>query len=147
NDQDRSTPIRIVFGDCTSSPVPFVSGPRPLPLQAEAGELTARDDANTGLRGGDDGSGGGSGQRNRVPTTSFRLPVATGGLDKLTIRRAIKPNLQKIQYCYERQLLSRPTLAGRVVVQFYILPSGKVASTAASGIDPEVASCVADVIK
>ena len=175
SDKDPEVAIRIAFGDCTRSPVPFVSGPRPLPLQADGGAATARDDATVGLdrsvgsgRGGpsasqtgsggtddasggppgdDAGSGGGSGQQSRVPTTSFGLPVAVGELDKLAIRRSIKPNLQKIQYCYEKQLLSRPALAGRVVVQFYILPSGRVASAAASGVDPEVASCVAGVIK
>jgi hypothetical protein len=178
SDKERDAPIRIAFGDCTSSPVPFVSGPRPLPLQAGAGEATARNDAKTGLLGtigpgrggasasqtgsgdpssgfddasiyggllGDDGgSGGGSGQQ---PTTVPGQPIAQGDLDKAAIRRAIKGNLQKIQYCYEKQLLARPTLAGKVVVQFYILPSGKVASATASGVDPEVASCVADVIK
>lgn len=173
--------IRIAFGDCTSSPVPFVSGPRPLPPQAEAGEVAARSDAKTGLLrtagtgsggpfvslsgtgtpasgfddanifasllGDDDGSAGGLGQPGRVPTTSFGLPSATGELDRLTIRYSIRQRIQNIQSCYENQLRSKPTLAGTVVVQFYILPSGKVASATASGVDPAVASCVADVIK
>lgn len=34
-DRDRDAPMRIAFGDCTSSPVPFVSGPRPRSLQAD----------------------------------------------------------------------------------------------------------------
>jgi hypothetical protein len=38
-------------------------------------------------------------------------------------------------------------LAGTVQVQFFIKPDGTVASAAASGVDPAVASCVADVIK
>src|SRR5262245_5930630 len=56
-DEDRGPPIRIVFGDCTRSPVPFVSGPRPLP--AETGEVAAREDAKTGLlRSAGTGRGG-----------------------------------------------------------------------------------------
>jgi hypothetical protein len=148
NDKDRDAPIRIVFSDCTSSPVPFVSGPRPLPSQTEAGEVTARDDAKTGvLLGDDDDSGGGSARQKPVPVTVLGQPVAQGGFDKAIIRRYIRGNLPKIQYCYEKQQLSKPALTGRLVVQFYILPSGRVASAAGSGVDPEVASCVADVIK
>jgi hypothetical protein len=33
------------------------------------------------------------------------------------------------------------------MVQFFIRPDGKVASATASGVDSEVASCVAEVIK
>src|SRR5262249_28081083 len=43
-DQDRDVPIRIAFSDCRSSPVPFVSGPRPLPPQLDEGEATASAD-------------------------------------------------------------------------------------------------------
>lgn len=187
-DKDRSVPIRIAFSDCTSSPVPFVSGPRPLPPQADEGETTASADPATpppGGSGGGTGSAGSGGAfaslsgtggvssgfddtniyggllhqdagdsrgdvRGRAPaapTVSIGQPDALGELDKAVIRRYIRRNIQKVQYCYEKQLLVKPTLAGTVSVQFYIAPSGIVMSSTAAGFDPEVARCVADVIK
>jgi len=51
-------------------------------------------------------------------------PSAEGDLDKAIIRRYIKRNIQKIQYCYEKQLLAKPTLAGTVSAQFFSTPNG-----------------------
>jgi hypothetical protein len=50
-------------------------------------------------------------------------------------------------YCYERQLLAKPALAGVVSVQFLINSDGTVHSATAAGVDPDVATCVAGVIK
>jgi hypothetical protein len=50
-------------------------------------------------------------------------------------------------YCYEKQLLVNGNLAGTVSTQFFISPEGTVARADASGVDPEVAGCVAGVIK
>jgi pSer/pThr/pTyr-binding forkhead associated (FHA) protein len=97
------------------------------------------------------GAGGGRGSlRGRtaaVPSVAIGQPSSSGDLDKAIIRRYINRNLQKIRYCYEKQLLAKPTLAGTVQSQFFITPNGTVASSNASGVDGEVASCVADVIK
>jgi len=82
-----------------------------------------------------------------VPTVSIGQPSSQGDLDKAIIRRYIKRNIQKIQYCYEKQLLAKPTLSGTVQTQFFITPNGTVASASGSGVDSEVSSCVADVIK
>ena len=72
---------------------------------------------------------------------------ATGDLDKAIIRRTIKRNIQKITYCYEKQLLVTPHLEGTIHAHFFIAPSGDVASATASGFDPTVATCVAGVIQ
>ncbi|HEU0030640.1 MAG TPA: AgmX/PglI C-terminal domain-containing protein [Kofleriaceae bacterium] len=96
------------------------------------------------------GHGAGTGLRGRsanVPTTSIGQPAAQGDLDKAIIRRYIKRNLQKLTYCYEKQLLVKPKLAGTVNAQFTIGANGSVVDSKASGLDPEVASCVAGVIK
>ena len=93
------------------------------------------------------GRGGMRGRTSAVPTVSIGQPNAQGDLDKAIIRRYIKRNLQKIQYCYEKQLLAKPTLTGTVQSQFFITPNGTVQSSTASGVDNEVASCVAAVIK
>ncbi|HUQ05121.1 MAG TPA: AgmX/PglI C-terminal domain-containing protein [Kofleriaceae bacterium] len=82
-----------------------------------------------------------------APSVSIGQPAAVGDLDKAIIRRYIKRNIPKITYCYEKQLLVKPKLEGTVTAQFFISPSGAVASSNASGVDVEVASCVAAVIK
>lgn len=93
------------------------------------------------------GRGGMRGRSASVPTVSIGQPNAQGDLDKAIIRRYIKRNIQKITYCYEKQLLAKPGLSGTVSTQFFITPNGNVASSSGSGVDPEVANCVADVIK
>ena len=45
-----------------------------------------------------------------------------------------------------RQLLARPELRGTVTVQFVLTPDGAIRDLAASGVDPEVAACVRDVV-
>jgi pSer/pThr/pTyr-binding forkhead associated (FHA) protein len=93
------------------------------------------------------GRGGLRGRTAAVPTVSIGQPSSQGDLDKAIIRRYIKRNIQKIQYCYEKQLLANPTLSGTVQSQFFITPNGTVASSTGSGVDSTVANCVADVIR
>ncbi|HEU0033615.1 MAG TPA: AgmX/PglI C-terminal domain-containing protein [Kofleriaceae bacterium] len=93
------------------------------------------------------GRGGMRGRSSAVPTVSIGQPNAQGDLDKAIIRRYIKRNIQKIQYCYEKELLAKSNLAGTVQTQFFITPNGNVATASGSGVDPEVANCVANVIK
>jgi pSer/pThr/pTyr-binding forkhead associated (FHA) protein len=92
------------------------------------------------------GRGGMRGRTSAVPTVSIGQPNAQGDLDKAIIRRYIKRNIQKITYCYEKQLLAKPGLSGTVSTQFFISPNGNVTASNGSGVDPEVANCVADVI-
>ncbi len=92
------------------------------------------------------GRGGMRGRSAAVPTVSIGQPNAQGDLDKAIIRRYIKRNIQKIQYCYEKQLLANPGLSGTVTAQFFITPNGNVATSSGSGVDAAVANCVADVI-
>jgi hypothetical protein len=68
--------------------------------------------------------------------------VSGGTLDKSIIKRYIKRNEQAIGYCYEKELLARPGLAGTVSIQFLISTSG-----GGQGFDDNVTSCVANVIK
>jgi pSer/pThr/pTyr-binding forkhead associated (FHA) protein len=93
------------------------------------------------------GRGGMRGRSSAVPTVSIGQPNAQGDLDKAIIRRYIKRNIQKIQYCYEKELLAKSNLSGTVQTQFFITPNGNVASSTGSGVDPNVANCVAGVIK
>ncbi|HEY5938131.1 MAG TPA: AgmX/PglI C-terminal domain-containing protein [Kofleriaceae bacterium] len=93
------------------------------------------------------GRGGMRGRSGASPTVRIGQPNANGDLDKAIIRRYIKRNLQKIQYCYEKALLAKPNLAGTVSTTFFITPNGQVAQSQATGVDKDVASCVARVIK
>lgn len=93
------------------------------------------------------GRGGMRGRQSSVPQVRIGQPQSVGDLDKAIIRRYIKRNIQKITYCYEKQLLARPGLEGTVSTQFFISPNGTVSASNASGVDSEVASCVAGVIK
>jgi hypothetical protein len=82
-----------------------------------------------------------------LPTISVGIPIAQGDLDKATIRAKVRKHKLRLTYCYEKTLLAKPTLTGTVMVQFIIRPNGKVASASSSGVDPDLASCVAEVIK
>jgi hypothetical protein len=72
-----------------------------------------------------------------------------GSLDKEVIRRVIRMHLNEMKFCYEQQLLKRPDLFGRVVVQFTIAGTGAVlvAGVQSSSMNaPEVDRCVADAV-
>lgn len=72
--------------------------------------------------------------------------VGQGGpLPRPVIRRVILRGLGSIRYCYEKELLRRPKLAGRVVVHFTISPSGKVQAARVKSSTlgaPKAARCV-----
>jgi hypothetical protein len=93
------------------------------------------------------GRGGGRGHTAAVPSVSIGQPDSQGDLDKAIIRRYIKRNEAKITYCYEKELLVDKNLAGTVMTQFFISPNGTVASSNGKGVNGNVASCVAGVIK
>jgi len=101
----------------------------------------------TGSGYGVGGGRGGMRGKSAVPTVSIGQPNVQGDLDKAIIRRYIKRNIQKIQYCYEKQLLANATLNGTVQTQFTIGDDGKVTESTGAGVHPDVSSCVADVIK
>lgn len=82
-----------------------------------------------------------------IPTTRIGTPTVQGGYDRALIRRYIRRQLNEITFCYEKQLLARPALAGEVQVSFLISGTGVVQSAVGSGLDPEVASCVAGVLQ
>ncbi|MBK9036504.1 MAG: AgmX/PglI C-terminal domain-containing protein [Myxococcales bacterium] len=99
---------------------------------------------------GDDGHGN---QRRRtplVPKVVLQPPVVCSGagncLDKELIRRYIRRNIEKISYCYEKELLAQPGLQGTVTANFTLNGNGRVVESSASGVDPTVSSCIAEVI-
>jgi hypothetical protein len=73
-------------------------------------------------------------------------PNSTGDLDRVIIRRYVRRNIVKLEYCYEKQLAAKPGLAGTMQTHFTISANGIVRSLNASGVDPEIAACMAGVI-
>ncbi|MCK6522918.1 AgmX/PglI C-terminal domain-containing protein [Myxococcota bacterium] len=51
-------------------------------------------------------------------------------MDRALIDRVIKQNMNRLRYCYQRELTKDPTLGGKVVVKFSIDKSGGVSSAA-----------------
>ncbi|MCG8423298.1 MAG: AgmX/PglI C-terminal domain-containing protein [Proteobacteria bacterium] len=93
------------------------------------------------------GRGGMRGRRAAVPAVRIGNATASGDLDKNIIRRYIRRQINRIRYCYEKELNVRPGLGGTVVSQFQISPQGGVLNSTAKGVHDNVARCVAGVIK
>ncbi|MBN1959378.1 MAG: FHA domain-containing protein [Deltaproteobacteria bacterium] len=87
------------------------------------------------LRGGGGGAGrlSGKGTR-RVGGLVEKMPRAMrsrgqGSLDRDAIQKVINQNVGQIQRCYERELLSKPGLSGKVEIEWTITTSGSVRGT------------------
>ena len=81
-----------------------------------------------------------------IPTVSLGQPTVTGDLAQAIVRRYLKRNIQKLTYCYEKELLQKPALAGTITLAFGIAATGAVTSPEGSGVSPEVSKCVVDVV-
>jgi len=93
------------------------------------------------------GSGGMRGRRPKQPVVSIGNATAIGDLDKNTIRRYVRQKLNQIEFCYQKQLTVKPTLAGTVVTKWTIDGNGRVLAPTATGMgDRAVEECVASVI-
>jgi hypothetical protein len=82
------------------------------------------------------------------PPAVFELgrPTIAGSLDVVVVRRYLKRNIEKLRYCYERELHAKPRLSGTLTAELTIAADGRVTASKAGGVDPAVARCVADVI-
>lgn len=81
------------------------------------------------------------------PSVTLQPLKVTGGLAPDVVRRYLKRNLHHLSYCYERELLSRPGLAGDLTLRFTIGAAGKVTAADATGDLPTVAPCVRDAVR
>jgi TonB family protein len=73
-----------------------------------------------------------------------------GALDKEIIRRVIRRHLNEVRFCYEKELVRTPTLAGRLTLQFTINAAGQViAATVPSSTlnNPALESCAVAAVK
>ncbi len=106
--------------------------------------------------GGGDRSGYGRNVGSGLGTHHVRAPEVTPGtaqivgtFDKEIIRRIIRQHLAEVRFCYESQLLKRPALYGRVMMQFTIAGTGRVVTSAVQSStlnDGTVEQCIADAV-
>ncbi|MDB4961731.1 MAG: domain containing protein [Myxococcales bacterium] len=79
---------------------------------------------------------------------SIGVARATGAYDAALVRRHVKHNAGKLQYCYEKQLQVDKTLHGTLNAALTVGSDGLVRSATATGLgNKNVESCVAAVIK
>ncbi|HEY1100833.1 MAG TPA: AgmX/PglI C-terminal domain-containing protein [Myxococcota bacterium] len=74
----------------------------------------------------------------------------TGELSKDEIQRVITSHVGEIQYCYEKQLRQNTGLAGRVVLEWVVTPTGSVSVvkvTTSSLSSTEATNCMMDKVK
>ncbi len=86
----------------------------------------------------------------RVPNFIRGDASVRGALDKEIIRRTVRRHLNEVRFCYEQALVARPTLAGRVVVQFTIAPTGRVLAALLQSTTlgaPAVDACVVGAVR
>jgi hypothetical protein len=84
----------------------------------------------------------------KLPNVKIGEPKVKGELDKAIIRRYIKRNIQKLMYCYEKELLAKPKLKGTITATFVIGADGTVTSAKATGLkDAAVEECYGRVIQ
>ncbi|HVY39271.1 MAG TPA: AgmX/PglI C-terminal domain-containing protein [Polyangia bacterium] len=129
---------------------------------AGTGDRTIGDGAidTLGRFGHRPGSGAGSGYGSTAGSLGTRKPhppdiligsaSVRGSLDKEIIRRIVRQHLNEVRYCYVNALAAHPTLAGRVVVQFTIAPTGSVLAAVLSSStlgNLAVESCVVGAVR
>ena len=80
-----------------------------------------------------------------APKLEAAKPKVTGSLSKNIIQKVIKQHRREMKYCYEKRLRTKPKLAGKVVLQFTVAPSGDVKSVAvksSTASDDKLESCM-----
>ncbi len=111
------------------------------------------------LRGGKDSIGpgaltGGMTGKRGVGAVVFKAPShlmkVQGFLNREEIAKVVNQHLREIQYCYEKNLLLNPSLAGKVIMEWTITTAGSVSvvKTAFNSLQSaDVAMCVSAKIK
>jgi TonB family protein len=85
-----------------------------------------------------------------VPEVIAGTATVRGSLDKETIRRIVRLHMNEVKYCYDQELVKKPSLAGRISVQFAISATGQILSSvlqSSSMENPRVESCVVNAVR
>ena len=89
-------------------------------------------------------------RRTIVPEVIAGTATVRGSLDKETIRRIVRLHMNEVKYCYDQELVKKPSLAGRISVQFAISATGQILSSvlqSSSMENPRVESCVVNAVR
>jgi TonB family protein len=94
------------------------------------------------------GCGGLGGRRAHAPDVIVASPQVRGSCDKDLIRKVVRAHINEVRFCYERELQSHPSLAGRAVSSFVIGFDGRVTASqiSSSTVSPAVDACLAQAI-
>ena len=112
------------------------------PDQPLAGDVVGDAAGILGLLGQLGASGGAGALGGGDPVVAD--PVVRGSLSREVIQRVMRRHSTRMRYCYERELATNPSLAGRVEVRLVIGPTGAVttATVEGSGMPPPMLSCI-----
>lgn len=96
--------------------------------------------------------GGGTGKVRGIVRRQPARSIGTSGgfLSKDAIAKVINEGLSRVQSCYERELISDPSLQGKIVFDWVIGPEGSVTTTRVSSSSlpsQTVATCISNLIK
>lgn len=75
--------------------------------------------------------------------------TASGNIDQDAVRRAIEKYMSKIRYCYEKALLSKPSMSGGLRMEWKVNPGGRAAGVKvvqSSLNDSNLHGCISNVI-
>jgi hypothetical protein len=147
------------------SPSARGSGLPPPPAQVDAGAASDEDSIPLGNLGttctcpsseNSNGSGfgrgvGGLGPPRDMPADIYPAsPEVRGGLDREIIRRIVRRHIGELFACYEPALARRRHLAGKLTIEFTVVPPGQVGATTlrhSTVPDTVVASCFLAAIR
>jgi TonB family protein len=95
---------------------------------------------------------GGLGTRTPIKIRGVTTGIATvrGSLDKEIIRRVVRLHVNEVKYCYDKELVRKAGLEGRLSIQFVISPLGQVLSSVLQSStmgNVSVEKCVVDAVK
>ncbi|WAS92423.1 AgmX/PglI C-terminal domain-containing protein [Nannocystis punicea] len=86
-----------------------------------------------------------------IVTAATPARAGGGSLDKDEIRKVVKAHIQEIRACYNEGLTRKPTMAGKLTVDFEIAGGGEVSSSeiqqGSTLADAKVESCVATTVQ
>jgi hypothetical protein len=92
----------------------------------------------------------GFGPKEKKPPVITTGKIDSTGIDRDMVRRVVRAHLNEIRSCYNAGLTKNPTLEGRVLIQFTIITSGKVASSIVqenTTKDVSVGDCINRAVK
>jgi tetratricopeptide (TPR) repeat protein len=129
-----------------------IEGPRP---EADTGEGTIGLGNLGGVIGAGYGHGAGGlgGRHANAPDVAPGPAQVRGSLDVAPIRRIVRRHLNEVRFCYERELMRKPGLAGRIAIQFTIADGEQAGAVIAASIqhstmnDDAVEQCVVQAVR